>query len=188
MEETFYNNPDNQPQFQNDRRHDYYKEMLPNASTVLTLGIIGIVLFMMLCWCYGLIAIVTLIIGIIGLVMANRSISTYRKNPENYSRSSYKNVSIGRVLSIINVILSGIVCFAFLILLIIFGSLIFENMDEVIEEVKNNKTYNESHEDHDYYENEQYEYLEEVDSLYQEQDAIPVEKHVETVIEETPEG
>lgn len=187
MQEPFNNDSNNQQQFQNDRRYDYYKDNLPNASTVLTLGIIGVVLFVMLCWCYGVIAIVTLIIGIIGLVMANRSISTYRKNPNDYSRSSYNNVSIGRILSIINVVLSGLVCFAFLILLIIFGSVIFESMDEVMEEIKNNKTYEESYEDYDYYEDEQYDYLEESDSLNQELEEIQVEEPVETVIEEAPE-
>ena len=81
------------------------KRNLPNGTAVLVLGILSIVT----CCCYGFIGI---ILGIIALVLANKDLKIYQANPELYL--NYKNVSIGRVLGIIGIVLSSI----FLILII----------------------------------------------------------------------
>jgi hypothetical protein len=72
---------------------------LPNATAVLVLGILSIV--------------VCFICGIIALVISNRDIAAYRANPELYSASSYNNIKAGRTCAIIGIVLQvlGIVLY-----------------------------------------------------------------------------
>ena len=70
---------------------------LPNATTSLVLGIISIV-----------ICGVGVILGIIGLVLANKDLALYRSNPGAYSESSYNNTKTGRICSIIGIIVSSL--------------------------------------------------------------------------------
>jgi hypothetical protein len=86
---------------------------LPNATASLVLGILSIVF----CVTYGTIGI---ILGIIGLVLANKDRKLYQSNPEAYSIDSYKNSNAGRTCSIIGLILSG-VFLLFAIAIIIFA-------------------------------------------------------------------
>lgn len=74
-------------------------QKLPNATTVLILGIVSIVT----CCCYGIIG---LIAGGIGLMMAKKDLILYNENPELYS--NYNNLKIGRVLCIIGIVLSAL--------------------------------------------------------------------------------
>ncbi|WKD86440.1 hypothetical protein KCTC32516_01815 [Polaribacter huanghezhanensis] len=73
------------------------KQKLPNSTTVLVLGIISIIT----CCCYGIIG---LILGIIALVLANSAKKIYLETPENYT--GYSNVTTGKILSIIGIILN----------------------------------------------------------------------------------
>lgn len=77
------------------------QQPLPNATGVLVLGILSIVL----CFCYGIIG---LILGIIALVLAAKSKKLYAAAPELYTQGSYKNLNAGRICAIIGVILSAI--------------------------------------------------------------------------------
>ena len=86
---------------------------LPNGTAVLVLGILSIIT----CCCYGFIG---LILGIIALVLANKDLKMYQENPELYL--NYKNVSIGRVLGIIGIVLSSL----FLLLIIYVGLFVGE--------------------------------------------------------------
>jgi hypothetical protein len=72
---------------------------LPNASGVLTLGIISIVG----CICYGVVGI---ILSTIALIMAAKAINLYKSTPELYILSSYKNIQTGRTCAIIGLCLS----------------------------------------------------------------------------------
>ena len=74
---------------------------LPNASVVLTLGIISIVG----CCCLG---VVGLICGIVALVLAKSASDLYAANPQHYTQSSYSNVSAGKICAIIGLILSAL--------------------------------------------------------------------------------
>src|SRR6476659_8006582 len=87
------------------------KRNLPNATAVLILGILSICT----CCCYG---IVGLIFGIIALVLADKDTKIYNENPELYL--NYKNVTIGKVLAVIGVVLSGI-CMIFYIYFLSLG-------------------------------------------------------------------
>jgi hypothetical protein len=94
------------------------QQPLPNATGVLVLGILSIVL----CLCYGIIG---LILGIIALVLAAKSKKLYAEAPELYTQASYKNLNAGRICAIIGVILSVIYIAYVIFLISVVG---FENL------------------------------------------------------------
>lgn len=75
-----------------------FQESLPNSGLVLTLGILSIPF----CCCFP----ISLPLGIIGWVMGNKGVSKYNQNPNAYTRSSYSNLSAGRVTAIVGVVLT----------------------------------------------------------------------------------
>ena len=72
------------------------QQKLPNATAVLVLGILSLVG----CLCYGLPG---MILGLIGLILANKDEKLYRQNPTMYS--DYGNLKAGKILSIIGLVL-----------------------------------------------------------------------------------
>jgi len=90
----------------------------PNSVPVLVLGILSIVL----CWCYGVLSIV---LGIIAVVLANAGEKEYNLNPGAYSLSSFKNLKAGKTCAIIGLSLAAIAILCFIIYIIIVGSLAF---------------------------------------------------------------
>lgn len=91
-----------------------FQKPLPNASVVLVLGIVSIVL----CWCHGVIG---LIIAIAALVLANKDMALYNQNPKMYTLSSYNNVKSGRTIAIIGLVLAGVFLFFMIIGLLFLG-------------------------------------------------------------------
>ena len=77
------------------------KQMLPNSTAILVLGIVSIV--GVLCT-QGLLGI---ILGIIGLVLSGAPMRMYKENPDAYTEASIKNLKAGRICSIIGVSLGG---------------------------------------------------------------------------------
>lgn len=75
------------------------KQKLPNASAVLILGILSI----LTCCCWGIIG---LVLGIVALNLAKKDLALYMENPEMYQ--GYSNITTGRVLAIIGIVLSSI--------------------------------------------------------------------------------
>lgn len=67
---------------------------LPNATAVLVLGILSIV--------------VCFITGIIALVMAKKDMELYNANPGMYNPASLSNIKTGRICAIIGLVLWGI--------------------------------------------------------------------------------
>lgn len=80
--------------------------------TALILGILSLVIVLLGCCC-GFLVIISLILGIVGLVLANKSLAEFYQNSENYSVQSQKNVYAGKVLSIIGIALSGLFIMVF---------------------------------------------------------------------------
>ncbi len=78
-----------------------FQQSLPNATAVLILGILSIVL----CCCYGVIG---LILGVIALVLAGKDRTRYANNPDAYTLSSYKNLNAGRICAFIGIGLSAL--------------------------------------------------------------------------------
>lgn len=93
-------------------------QKLPNATTVLILGIISIIT----CCCYGVVGLIT---GGVGLSMAKKDLKLYNENPELYS--NYSNLKIGRVLCIIGIILSAL---WLVYMIIIFSAVGLEGMQD----------------------------------------------------------
>ena len=94
--------------------------VLPNATAALVLGIISIVG----AFCYG----IGIILGIIGLVLANKDKKLIDANPDTFSHSSVNNLRAGRICSIIGIVVGGIFLIVIAIYLIYFMPMI---MDQV---------------------------------------------------------
>ncbi len=77
---------------------------LPNATAVLVLGILSIV--------------VCFITGIIALVMAKKELALYNANPGMYSSASLSNIKTGRICAIIGIILQGIGILIYIIFIV----------------------------------------------------------------------
>jgi len=96
------------------------KQMLPNSTAVLVLGIVSIV--GVLCT-QGILGI---ILGIIGLVLASAPMKELKQNPNLYTESSIKNLKAGRICSIIGVSLGGaFLVVVFLVVMLILGGSFF---------------------------------------------------------------
>lgn len=90
------------------------KKNLPNSTGIIILGVLSIVTFC----CYGVIG---LILGIVGLVLAKNAKKTYLLAPEEYN--GYSNVSTGRILCIIGLVLNV------LVIVLIIGVIAFIGLD-----------------------------------------------------------
>ncbi|NDV16089.1 hypothetical protein GO009_08640 [Muricauda sp. TY007] len=74
------------------------QQPLPGASTVLTMGILSIVLTLFCCGPFGA------IFSIIGLVKAKTATQLYQASPESYT--DYSNIKTGKILSYIGLALA----------------------------------------------------------------------------------
>ena len=88
------------------------KRDLPNATTILVMGILSLIF----CWCYGFIG---LILGIITVVMAAGQRRLYFSSPQEYTEASLRNVNAGRICGIIAICFAGLVIL--LLILILMG-------------------------------------------------------------------
>lgn len=88
------------------------QQKLPNATTVLVLGIVSIVT----CCCYGIVSIIT---GGIGLYLAGKDEKLYAASPDLYS--DYNNLKTGKILCIIGIILGVLYLIYVIFLLSTFG-------------------------------------------------------------------
>ena len=82
---------------------------LPNATAVLVLGILSIV--------------VCFICGIVALVISNKDMALYRANPELYTTSSYNNIKTGRICAIIGIALQVLGIIVYIIVIAFFVSM-----------------------------------------------------------------
>lgn len=141
---------------------------LPADPSALIIGIVGIVIGLAGCCCYGFTAIIPLILSIWGLVECNKSLKLYRADPSVYSDSSRSTVGISKVLNIISIVMNSI----FILVVIGFIAFVgFAGMQSTFDDIKNgsypnsnNWEYEEDYDDQDDISNDNYE-VEEVDSL-----------------------
>lgn len=114
------NNPQNyQNSNFNNGNGNFMVSKLPNATTVLVMGIISI----LGCCCYGIIGIVC---GIIGLVLAKKDMALYQQNPTAYN--NYSNLNTGRILCIIGLVISSIAFISNIVLIAMYG---FDGIQEM---------------------------------------------------------
>ncbi len=141
---------------------------LPADPTALILGIVALVIGFAGCCCYGIFAIIPLILSIVGLVMANKSLKEFDQNPDVFSLQSRNNVNIGRILNIIALIFNSIVVLLIVIFFAIYGTML---STELFDEFKNrNKNIEYEFENDSVYSD--YEYLEDIDSTYMDSSFI----------------
>ena len=88
-----------------------YQNKLPADPSSLILGIVALCMAIVL-GCCGF-SIIGLILSIIGLISANKSLREYQLNPNTYLPNSRQNVSTAKVLNIIALVLNGIITFIF---------------------------------------------------------------------------
>ena len=78
--------------------------ILPNSTATMVLGIMSIA-----CLCCFVIGFV---MGIIGIVLGVITTKQYRQSPGVYTEASYKNAKVGKICSIIGLVLCVLHCLA----------------------------------------------------------------------------
>ncbi|MCL5127382.1 CCC motif membrane protein [Algibacter sp. L4_22] len=143
---------------------------LPADPATLILGIVALVFGFAGCCCYGIFAIIPLIIAIIGLVSANKSLKEFANNPEAYTPQTRSNVSTGKVINIIAIVFNGIIVLIFIGALVFYGTMISSGF---LDEFKN-------FEDFEDFETEEiYEY--ENDSIFNDTEYDDTEVIIDTI-------
>lgn len=94
--------------------------VLPNSTAVLVLGIISIIGG----FCYG----IGIILGIIGLVLANKDKKLIEANPDVFSHGSVSNLRAGRICSIIGIVVGVIFLVIIVLYLIYFMPMILDQV------------------------------------------------------------
>ncbi len=101
---------------------------LPADPLSMILGIMSLLIGICSCCCsivffpFAFIAILPLLISIIGFISANRSLRSYRINPEIYSESSKNNVRTGRVINGIVILFSILSLLVMIIFFVSYGN------------------------------------------------------------------
>jgi len=90
----------------------------------LILGILALVIGIAGCCCYGITAIIPLIMAIIGLVAANKSLREFGENPEAYSPQSRSNVNTAKIINIIAIVLNSLTVLVSIIAIAFYGTII----------------------------------------------------------------
>lgn len=93
-------------------------QQTPNSTAVLVLGILSIVM----CWCYG---VVSIVLAIVAIILANAGEKEYLQNTQAYSMVSYKNLKAGKTCAIIGLCLSGVYILCIVVYVIMVGTLAF---------------------------------------------------------------
>ena len=153
---------------------------LPADPTAMILGIIALIMSLAGCCC-GVFAFIPLIMSIIGLVMANKSLKEFQVNPSIYEPQSKSNVSTAKILNIIALIVSALVTLFYIAYFMIYGALISTAIMEGYESQNNSDDYNyewESDSLYDY-EDDYYEIQEDSISI----DSLNIEELIETEID-----
>ncbi|MFC7356318.1 hypothetical protein ACFQO1_01355 [Jejudonia soesokkakensis] len=101
------------------------QQNLPGESTITTLWIIALVCVLLGCCCGIVSALPALIVSIISLVMANKNIKLFQANPGEFLAHSYSSVKTGKIMSIINIVLSSIIFLGYMLYFLIYGAFIW---------------------------------------------------------------
>ena len=146
------------------------RNKLPADPLSLILGVLALIIGLVGCCCYGVTAIVPLIMAVIGLIVANKSIHEFKNNPDAFDPQSISNVNTAKIINIIAIVLNGIIFLVAFAALIFYGTIISSAILDGIE--------NGNFEEDDYY------YEAETDSLdgWEEDDYI-IESKIDSIQE-----
>jgi len=161
-------------------------QKLPADPGSLVISIISVVLLIAGCCC-GF-PFLSLILSIIGLIMANKSIRLFRNNPELYDAGARGNVNAGRIINIICIVIAGLGTLVYLFYFLIYGAMFSSVFMDAMDEYKNAKD-SDTFENYEYDENE-WDYEEDNDSISQPSDTLVIDTfEIEEVEEiEAPEN
>ena len=110
---------------------------LSNDPIALILAIISLILGVLGCCCYGILAFIPLLLSIIGLVLANNSLKEYYQNQEAFSIQSKNNVDLAKTLNIVSIVINGIIFLFGIIILLIYGTIISSSVLNGIQQKDN---------------------------------------------------
>ncbi|MFT5848864.1 CCC motif membrane protein [Psychroserpens sp.] len=151
--------------------------------TAMILGIIALIIALAGCCC-GIFAFIPIILSIIGLVMANKSLREYHLNPGVYEPQSKSNVVTAKVLNSIALVISSLITLFYLAYFLIYGALISTAIMEGIEMQNTNEDFNyEWENDSIYGEDDDYDYEREEDTI--NIDSINIEEFIQKELIET---
>lgn len=134
---------------------------LPADPIALILGIVSLVVGFAGCCCYGIFAFVPILLSIVGLIMANKSLKEFDQNQQVFSPQSRNNVVIAKTLNIVSIVINSIIFISVIIVFIFYGTLLSQDVF---------KNYKKEYQIEDQYEMEEdstyndFESLEEIDS------------------------
>lgn len=153
-----------------------HQNKLPADSNAMVLGIIALVLALTGCCC-GLLSVVAIVLSIIGLINANRSLKDYSDNPENYLPQSRSNVYTAKILNIIALVISSIITLIMLLYFALYGAVFSTAIMEGIRQ-SNSVDQEEYNQDGYYYDESEENFIieEENDTLFPYQDSIQVDE------------
>jgi len=134
---------------------------LPADPIALILGIVSLVVGFAGCCCYGIFAFIPIILSIVGLIMANKSLKEFDQNQQVFSPQSRNNVVIAKTLNIVSIVINSIIFISVIIVFIFYGTLLSQDVF---------KNYKKEYQIEDQYEKEEdstyndFKLLEEIDS------------------------
>ena len=117
-----------------------YKSKLSADPLALILGIIALTMLLLM-FCCGFFYLVSLILSIVGLVAAIKSLKEYDRNREAYEAKSRENVYIGKILCLVSLVLNAIIGFVFLVVVFFVTKEVWSNdFKQIFKQLeKNNK-------------------------------------------------
>ncbi|ARN78398.1 hypothetical protein BST97_10595 [Nonlabens spongiae] len=101
------NNPERMQSNQGGFGNDHLNAKLPADPTSMTLAIIALCLFVICCCVGGY--YISLILSIIGLVLANSSIRRYNESPQDFDPNSLRKVQSAKTFNLVMLIVSAVV-------------------------------------------------------------------------------
>lgn len=149
---------------------------LPGDPLALILGVLALVIGIAGCCCYGITALIPLIMAIIGLVTANKSLREFGENPEAYNPQSRSNVKTAKIINIIAIVMNGLIVLVSVLAIAFYGTLISSAFLEGL----NNRDF-EVEEYYEEYESDSIDVWEEDDYIIEE--ATGIEQVEETKID-----
>lgn len=145
----------------------------------LILGILSLVLGIAGCCCYGLTAIIPLILAIIGLISANKSLKEYRLHPEAFSAQSANNVNSAKIINIIGIVINGFVFLISLVVIVFYGTMLSSN---IFDEIRYENGTTDEYYDYEM-ESETFDDFEEDNNFEEEKDSVNIDALLEEELE-----
>ncbi|RZJ28272.1 MAG: hypothetical protein EOO48_10170 [Flavobacterium sp.] len=99
------------------------RNKLSADPSALILGIVGLVIILPGCCC-GLFNVFALILCIIGLIMADKSLKEYDQNPDAFDLQTRSNVKSGKIVCIVGLVISALILLFYLVCFAIYGTVL----------------------------------------------------------------